>query len=89
MSLCWCVGVLQPLWRKLHWVSFCSQVIGFTSETVAAFIAVVGILSILAQVSGPILLWKSQGLRNGFTMQISNGTERFCEAIFRSELYGP
>lgn len=28
------------------------QVIGFSSETVAAFIAVVGILSILAQVLG-------------------------------------
>lgn len=36
-----------------------SQVIGFSSETVAAFIGVVGILSILAQVSSHFCLGSS------------------------------
>lgn len=40
------------------------QVIGFSSETVAAFIAVVGILSILAQVPGKLLTYVMEFICN-------------------------
>lgn len=45
------VIVLDCVWHLFHTISASLQVIGFGSASIAAFIAVVGILSIIAQVS--------------------------------------
>lgn len=45
------VIALDCVWHLFYTVSASLQIIGFGSDSIAAFIAVVGILSIMAQVS--------------------------------------